>query len=168
MWVPPRGWAGPTKLVPVGQGLRKKANGSVWEPLRGVVQSRPSLFGSRGLWEGWSRATLPCSVRGAFEGGGPEPLFRFEGPLRGGGSRTPIPYITAWLQDSDQWKAKNLADFCNWPTTRCFIQIDRARQIIVHSTHFALSGNIDGPCHRHVFKLSKSLMFLGFSAKIDF
>ena len=52
----------------------------VWfeRPMRGVVQSH-----------------LPCSVRGAFERGGPEPLFRFEGPLRGGGSRTRIPYTTA-------------------------------------------------------------------------
>ena len=31
--------------------------------------------------------------------------------------------------------------------TRCFIQNDRARLIIVHSKNFALSGNIDGPCN---------------------
>ena len=31
------------------KGLRKKANGSIRGPLRGVVQSLPSLFGSRGL-----------------------------------------------------------------------------------------------------------------------
>ena len=55
--------------------------------------------------------------------------------------------MKAWLQDGDQWKAENLAGFCNWPITRCFIQNDRARLIIEHSTNFVLSGNIDGPCN---------------------
>ena len=55
--------------------------------------------------------------------------------------------MKAWLQDGYQWKAQNLAGFCNWPVTRCFIQNDRARLIIEHSTNFALSGNIDGPCN---------------------
>ena len=55
--------------------------------------------------------------------------------------------MKAWLQDGDQWKAENLAGFCNWPITRCFIQNDRARLIIEHSTIFALSGIIDGPCN---------------------
>ena len=55
--------------------------------------------------------------------------------------------MKAWLQDGDQWKAENLAGFCNWPITRCFVQSDRARLIIEHSTNFALSGNIDGPCN---------------------
>ena len=36
--------------------------------------------------------------------------------------------MKAWLRDVDQWKAENLAGFCNWPITRCFIQNDRARQ----------------------------------------
>ena len=54
--------------------------------------------------------------------------------------------MKAWLQDGDQWKAENLAGSCNWPITRRFIQNDRARLIIDHSTNFALSGNIDGPC----------------------
>ena len=55
--------------------------------------------------------------------------------------------MKAWLRDVDQWKAENLAGFCNWPVTRCFIQNDRARLIIEHTTIFALSGNIDGLCN---------------------
>ena len=54
--------------------------------------------------------------------------------------------MKAWLRDGDQWKAENLAGFCYWPITRCFIQNDRARPIIEHTTNFAL-GNIDGPCN---------------------
>ena len=55
--------------------------------------------------------------------------------------------MKAWLRDFDQWKAENFAGFCNWPITRCFVQNDRARLIIEHTTNFALSGNIDGPCN---------------------
>ena len=55
--------------------------------------------------------------------------------------------MKAWLRDVDQWKAENLAGFCNWPITRCSIQNNRARLIIDHTTNFALSGNIDGPCN---------------------
>ena len=68
-------------------------------------------------------------------------MFKPKGPLRS--KSWPMK---AWLQDGDQWKAENLAGFCNWPITRCFIQNDRARLIIEHSTNFALSGNIDGLC----------------------
>ena len=55
--------------------------------------------------------------------------------------------MKAWLRDVDQWKAENLAGFCSWPITRCFIQNDRVRLIIEHKTNFALSGNIEGPCN---------------------
>ena len=55
--------------------------------------------------------------------------------------------MKAWLRDVDQWKAENLASFCNWLITRCFIENDRARLIIEHTKIFALSGNIDGPCN---------------------
>ena len=41
--------------------------------------------------------------------------------------------MKAWLRDVDQWKAKSLAGFRNWPITRCFIQNDRARPIIEHT-----------------------------------
>ena len=60
--------------------------------------------------------------------------------------------MKAWLRDVDQWKAENLAGFCNWPITRCFIQNDRARLIIERTTNFALSGNIDGPCNCGILK----------------
>ena len=55
--------------------------------------------------------------------------------------------MKAWLWDSDRWKAENLEGFCNWPITWCFIQNDRARLIIEHSTNFASSGNIVGLCN---------------------
>ena len=70
----------------------------------------------------------------------------------------------AWLRDVDQWKAENLEGFCKWLITRCFIQNDRARLIIEHTTDFALSGNIDGPCNiRHVMRSAAIVIHIAIS-----